>query len=130
MFSFNFIYNVEGRDSVDKIAKKFFVNNDKPQWQRTQAPREEIAIICHLLSLGPVECQKYSERETDGANPGHEDYLGKLFAHCLLVFKTFSGLFIQYGMFGAVAFAQLKQNLQNTSLVPNSESKLPNVQLK
>ncbi|KAK6588771.1 hypothetical protein RS030_2210 [Cryptosporidium xiaoi] len=99
-------YMVEARDSLDKIAKKFFVNNDKPQWQRTQAPREEIAIVCHLLSLGPIECQKYAEREADGANPGHEDYLG---------------LFIQYGMFGAVAFAHLKPGSQNNPLISNIE---------
>ncbi|EAK88106.1 hypothetical protein [Cryptosporidium parvum Iowa II] len=68
---------VMAKDSSDKIAKRFFVNQDKPQWQRTQAPREEIAIICHILSLGPIECIKYNEREFDGANPGHEEYMGK-----------------------------------------------------
>ncbi|KAH8740008.1 hypothetical protein FG386_000835 [Cryptosporidium ryanae] len=106
LFLLNVIYVVEARDSLDKIAKKFFVNNDKPQWQRTQAPREEIAIICHLLSLGPIECQKYSDRETNGANPGHEDYLG---------------FFIQYGMFGAVAFANLRPSIYNISPTSNLE---------
>ncbi|KAJ1604705.1 putative secreted protein [Cryptosporidium canis] len=95
---------VRAKDSSDKIAKRFFIHQDKPQWQRTQAPREEIAIICHILSLGPIECIKYDEREYDGANPGHEEYLG---------------LFIQYGMFGAVALAQIKTDYRNKII--NSE---------
>lgn len=69
---------VAAKDSSDKMAKRFFVHQDKPQWQRTQAPREEMAIICHILSLGPIECLKYNEREYDGANPGHEEFLGKV----------------------------------------------------
>ncbi|KAH8583920.1 uncharacterized protein ELE39_002678 [Cryptosporidium sp. chipmunk genotype I] len=92
------------KDSSDKIAKRFFVNQDKPQWQRTQAPREEIAIICHILSLGPIDCIKYNERDYDGANPGHEEYMG---------------FFIQYGMFGAVALAQIKTSSRNKTI--NSE---------
>ncbi|PPS93450.1 putative Secreted Protein (HCD family) [Cryptosporidium hominis] len=95
---------VMAKDSSDKIAKRFFVNQDKPQWQRTQAPREEIAIICHILSLGPIECIKYNEREFDGANPGHEEYMG---------------FFIQYGMFGAVALAHIKSS--SRSKIINSE---------
>ncbi|OII75309.1 uncharacterized protein cubi_01830 [Cryptosporidium ubiquitum] len=95
---------VMAKDYSDKLAKRFFVNQDKPQWQRTQAPREEIAIICHILSLGPIECIKYNEREYDGANPGHEEYMG---------------FFIQYGMFGAVALAQIKTS--SRSKVINSE---------
>ncbi|OII78089.1 hypothetical protein cand_036210 [Cryptosporidium andersoni] len=82
---------IYARDASDKIIKKFFQKVDRPLWERTLAPRDEIAIVCHLLSGNIANCLKFEDREIDGANPGHENYYG---------------YFIQYGTYGAVALAE------------------------